>query len=395
VTQRDDGWRRWAVDAGLAVVAVVPALVDQATTDTSAAAWWALSGYCVVVVAGLAVRRRFPVAAYAAILLTLAVAEIATATADIPISTLAVLGLAFALYAVGAYSPLPTSIAAVAGGAAVVAVGIWVNHATAPPDARGGSDVLATVAPLPVAWALGLATHSYRTLLSAAEQRADDALREQRLRAQQAAQTERVRIARDMHDVVAHSLTLLVVHAETLRARGTDLPDWARPQIDGLAAAGRQATTELRDLLRVLRDPVGDAAPRAPAPTLADLPELAAASRAAGNPVTVTTSGDLATLPRPVQLAGYRVIQEALANARRHAPGAAITVTTAIQSGLVRFVVTNGRPPRASTPNPGTGLGIGTMTERVAALGGQLHSGSMAGGGFQVYATIPLEAADE
>ncbi len=121
--------------------------------------------------------------------------------------------------------------------------------------------------------------------------------------------------------MVAHSLTLFVVHAETLRARGAELPDWARAQVDGLAAAGRQSSGELRDLLRMLRDPA-DADPLQPVPDLGGLNALPAGHRAAGRTVELTMDVAPQSVPGPVQLAVYRVVQEALVNARRHAPGA-------------------------------------------------------------------------
>ncbi|MFC5744338.1 sensor histidine kinase [Actinomadura rugatobispora] len=373
----------------LGVAAVAPALVDQATTDTSAAAWLALGGYTVVAVAALAGRRRRPLTVFCTVLTVLAGVEVGAAAAEVKLSSLAVLPPAFALYAVGAYSPRNRSTAALFIGALLVAAGLVVNHATAPQGWRGGSDVLALVAVLPVAWALGVAARSHRVLLAAAEQRAEDARREQRLRAEQAAAAERVRIARDMHDVVAHSLTLLVVHAETVRARSGELPPWARERVDSLAAAGRQATEEMRDLLGVLRDGTAATAPRAPAPSLSGLDALVRTAGDSGNPVTLTTTGPLDAPPRPVQLAAYRVVQESLSNARRHAPGAPVTVRVDAGTTKIDVEVGSGPPPGPVRPVPGSGMGLAGLTERVAAVGGELSAGPMTGGGFRVTATLP------
>lgn len=345
-----------------------------------------------IVVAGLWVRRRWPLPAFAAILLALTVAEIWVASAAAELSTLAVLPVAFALYAVGAYASVRASAAAVLGGAAVVAAGLWVNNLTAPEGWRGGSNVVAVVAPLPMAWALGVAARGHRAMLAAAEQRADDALREQDALVERAAQAERVRIAREMHDLVAHSLSLLVVHAETVRARSGELPAWARTQIDALASAGRQATTEMRDLLRVLRDGPEPAAPRLPAPTLAALNQLVEEIRAAGNPVTLTTAGDLDAPARSLQLAGYRVVQESLANARRHAPGAAVHIRVEITADQARVEVTCAPPLPGTAPAPGTGMGLPGMHGRVTAVGGHLRAGPASEGGFAVRAVLPLAA---
>ncbi|WP_345337003.1 sensor histidine kinase [Actinomadura viridis] len=381
-----------AADRAAGLVAMVPAVIDQATTDTSAAAWAALAGYGVVAAAGLAVRRHRPLAVFGVILAVLAVVEVAGAAAEVKLSGLAVLPVGFALYAVGAYSPRRRSIAAGVLGGVLIAGGLLVNHLTAAEEWRGGSDVLAYVAVLPVAWSLGVAAHSRRALLAAAEGRAADARAHQHLLAEQAAAAERVRIARDMHDVVAHSLTLLVVHAETLRARSDRLPPWARTGVDDLAAAGRQATAEMRDLLGVLRDDTGGIAPRSPAPTLAGLDELADTARRSGNPVTLAVTGPAGRLPRPVQLAGYRVVQECLSNARRHAPGADVDIRLDTGAPGIDLEITSG-PPRGPVPGPdsaaGSGLGLAGLAERVIALGGHLSAGPTAGGGFRVAATIP------
>lgn len=373
----------------IVATATAPSLIDQGSTDSAPTAWWALSAYVVVAAGSLAVRRLWPLVSFAFMLITLAGAEIWCATQEAQLSNLAVLPLAFAVYAVGAHCKLPIALIALAGGASVVLVGVAINHATAPIGWRGGSDVFATIAPLPVAWALGVVAQSHQLALQVSEQRAADSERERQRLAEQAVAAERGRIARDMHDVVAHSLTLLVVHAETIRARSTDLPPWAREQIDSLAAAGRQATVEMRELLGVLRNGTPEEAPRTPAPTLSDLPSLVEAARAAGNPVAVTTSGEPSLLPKPVQLTGYRVLQESLANARRHAPGSQVRIEVKADEECLDIQVVSGTPPRRLVPMPGEGIGLIGMKERVAALGGFFSARSV-GEGFQVTATIPV-----
>ncbi|WP_240662581.1 sensor histidine kinase [Streptomyces sp. WAC 06738] len=381
-----------ALEIAVVAAALAPAFLDQATTDSSAAGWLALAGYGLAAALGLAVRRRRPLAALAAVLLALVVTEVACAWAEVGLTPLAVLPLAFALYAAGAHAPPRHSALALAGGAALVAVAVVVNHATAADDWRGGSDVLAVLAPLPAAWALGLAARGRREELAAAERRAADAQREQALRAERAAAAERVRIARDMHDVAAHSLTLLVLHAETLRARSGELPDWAREGIDAVASAGRQATTEMRDMLGVLRDQTGEAAPRSPAPRLADVPRLVAAAERAGGRVRLEMGEPAAALPRPVQLAAYRLIQESLTNARRHAPGAEVEIRVGADARGARVRVDCGPPPPGHTPSPGSGVGLTGLRERIAALGGDLTAGPAPDGRFAVTATIPAAA---
>jgi signal transduction histidine kinase len=373
----------------IVMIATAPALIDQGSTDSSPKAWWALSAYVVVAAGTLAVRKLWPLASFGIVLVTLAGAEIWCATQEVQMSNLAVLPLAFSVYAVGAHCRLPVALTALAGGATVVCVGVAINHATAPIGWRGGSDVFATIAPIPVAWALGVVAQSHQLALEMSEQRAASSERERERLAEQAVAAERGRIARDMHDVVAHSLTLLVVHAETIRARSTDLPPWAREQIDALAAAGRQATVEMRELLGILRNGTPEAAPRTPAPTLADVAALVEAADAAGNDVAVAIAGEPSRLPKPVQLAGYRVLQESLANARRHAPGSRVHVELKADDTRLDIEVVSGPPPRRVTPMPGEGIGLLGLKERVTALGGSLSAGPV-GGGFRVIASIPV-----
>ncbi|WP_354670921.1 histidine kinase [Actinomadura sp. DC4] len=158
-----------------------------------------------------------------------------------------------------------------------------------------------------------------------------------------------------MHDVVAHSLTLFVVRAETVRARGGQLPEWARTQVDGLALAGRQAGGELR----VLRGPE-DAAPLQPMPGLGDLPDLLDRSRAAGAWIDARIEVETDTLPRPAQLTCYRIVQESLTNARRHAPGAPVRVTVAEDAGRLRCEVVNAPPTGPAAP----GRAVGALRTR-------------------------------
>ncbi|MFJ9901020.1 sensor histidine kinase [Streptomyces sp. NPDC091280] len=389
------GWRPRGADAGLVLLTLCAPLLMQSSADPSARAWWLLLATEVVTAVALPLRRKLPVTVFLVLLATLVAALVGGAAAGMKLSPLIFLSLAVALYNVGSYCTnwARTWLVVLGGGGAVVAAGVWINQLTAvSAQYRGSSDVIGVLAPMPLAWATGFAALTHRANLAAAERRMADVLREQQLHEQQAAQQERVRIAREMHDVVAHSLTLLVVQAETLRARGGELPAWARTRIDGLAVAGRQAGGELRDLLRVLRGPE-DAAPLAPMPGLRDLPELLDRSRAAGAQVDGRIETDTGALPRPVQLTVYRIVQESLTNARRHSPGARVRVDIAEDTGQLRCEVVNSRPAEPVTASWGTGLGLVSMRERVDTLGGELHTGPTDDGGFQVLATLPLRTA--
>ena len=386
-------WQR-AGDGFLMVLTVIPAPLLQSSTDESVTAWSWLAGFTVVATGALLVRHRVPATAFLLVLGALVTAFVAAAAVGAKLSPLMFLPLAVVLYNLGNNRP-PRSRAglAVLGGGAMVLIGLGVNWMTvSSADFRGGADVLAVLAPMPLAWAMGVATRTRQDLLAAAEQRADDVTREHLLLAQQAAQQERVRIAREMHDVVAHSLTLLVVHAETLRARGGGLPDWARGHIDELASAGRQAGSELRDVLRILRDP-GHAAPLRPLPDLSEIHALFDSHRAANGHIDVRIDSEVESLPRPVQLVGYRVLQESLANARRHAPGAPVRITVTDEGAYLRIEVLNTAPAHPAPAGTGTGLGLLSMRERLDVLGGGLTAGPTGDGGFRVVAVLPGNVA--
>lgn len=388
-------WPRGAADAGLVALTVLPPLLSQPHVDTSGVAWAALAAYETVAALLLVLRRHRPATAFVTAFGALVAALVGSASEGAKLTPLVFVPLAVLLYNLGSHCTNGRRTGAALAGAAVLAVlGLVGNRmTTGSAEYRGGLDVLAVLAPLPLAWAMGFAARSRRALLAAAEQRAAEAGRARRLEAAQAAQRERARIAREMHDVVAHSLTLLVVHAEALRARGGELPEWARPRVDDLAAAGRQSSGELRDLLRMLRDPA-EAAPLQPPPGLGELAELLDSHRSAGGTVEVrmgTTGSALESVPAPVQTAGYRVVQEALANARRHAPGAPVRLTVDGGAGRLRCEVENSRGERRGAAGAGTGLGLVSMRERVGAVGGELTAEPTGDGGFRVVATMPWE----
>jgi signal transduction histidine kinase len=222
-------------------------------------------------------------------------------------------------------------------------------------------------------------------------------------KARRAVLEERTRIAREMHDVVAHHMSMIAVQAETAPFRLPGMPAPARAEFVAIAASAREALADMRRLLGVLRSD-NDAAPTAPQPGLGDVPELVAAARRAGVAVDLTADPALPTVDGPAGLAAYRIVQEALANAARHAPGAPVAVTVARERRAVRVEVVNGAPapapaaPAAATvpatvPAVGTvagaGLGIAGMRERAALLGGTLTAGPTGDGGFAVTATLP------
>ncbi|GHC52167.1 sensor histidine kinase [Streptomyces cinnamoneus] len=212
---------------------------------------------------------------------------------------------------------------------------------------------------------------------------------------------ERARIARELHDVVAHHMSVITVQADSAPYRIDGLPDAAREEFGAIAAAARESLTEMRRLLGVLRSAETDGE-RAPQPELGRLPQLVEATVRAGVPVelTMTMPATDAALPPAVDLSAYRIVQEALANVVRHAPGAATRVSVSADpdgAGLMVLVV-NAAPLQADVPpleTGGTGHGLVGMRERVRLLGGTLDTGPLPDGGFRVAARLPFTTEEE
>jgi signal transduction histidine kinase len=203
---------------------------------------------------------------------------------------------------------------------------------------------------------------------------------------------ERLRIARDLHDVVAHNISVINVQANTALHLMDRQPDRARSALATINDVSKQALTELRSILGVLRDADEDA-PRTPSAGLDNLDVLVSKANDAGLTVRLEKHGDRVRLPAGVDLAAHRIIQEALTNTVRHSGAAAAVVRIAYEDrGVTVEVEDDGRPGQAIRMN-GNGNGIVGMTERADALGGRLEAGPRAGGGFRVKAWLPLEPA--
>ena len=202
---------------------------------------------------------------------------------------------------------------------------------------------------------------------------------------------ERRRIARDLHDVVAHSVSVMTVQAGAARLLLAEEPARAREPLLSVEATGRQALTELRRLLGLLRSEEGERA-LGPRPGLAALPELLAQTRTAGLPVELSVEGEPPRSVAPgVELAAYRIVQEALTNARKHAGAARASVAVRYGNGALELVVANDGAPVVRDGRP-RGHGLVGMRERAALYGGTLEAGPRAEGGFVVRARLPLEA---
>ncbi|WP_448626100.1 sensor histidine kinase [Geodermatophilus sp. URMC 64] len=287
-------------------------------------------------------------------------------------------------YAVGRYTPRwPLRIgAAVVGAVAVVQP--WALSGLDQWIGSIGAAALVIVLP----GAVGIWQRTRALLLVALRERAERAEAERELLARDAVLTERTRIAREMHDAVGHRVSLMVLQAGAIEMAAGD-----RDRVEQLAgnvqAAGRQALEELRQMVGVLRaGEVDDAAPLGPQPELADLPRLVAQSREAGMPVELTGCTDAAVDP-VVGRAAYRIVQEALTNAGKHAPGSAVTVTVERPDGALTVRVVNGPPAGPVGEAAGGGFGLVGLGERVRTLGGRLTAEPRLDGGFTVEAVLP------
>jgi signal transduction histidine kinase len=242
----------------------------------------------------------------------------------------------------------------------------------------------------------GMVVRARRQLVWSLRDRADRAESEQQLRVAQARALERTRIAREMHDVLAHRISLLSLHAGALEIR----PDATSAEVAGAAgvirASAHQALQDLREVIGVLREPSEDATPERPQPTLAELPTLVDESRAAGVRITldVRIAGP-AEVPDGTGRTAYRIVQEGLTNARRHAPGSAVRVDVAGTAGAGLTLEVRNRwplPGGSAVALPGTGTGLVGLTERAALAGGKLTHGRTPQGEFVLTAWLPWPA---
>jgi signal transduction histidine kinase len=321
----------------------------------------------------LAVRRVFPLAA-CVLVVTAQVVQQQSTTPTEGLSTL--LALLVASYSVGAHAGRRNGLL----GAGAIAVGSFFIGSDS-------SDHLFVLVVLGAACGMGLVV-GHRNLVVdrlAADKR--DLEERHELAAARGAAEERVRIARDLHDVVAHRVSMIVVQAQAADAALDKSPEEARESMRAVERTGRQALEELRSLLGVLHQNSPDA--RAPQPDLDEIEQLVHEARSAGVPVTMATEGDVVPVAPSVGMAAYRVVQESLTNVLKHAPGQRARVVLRFHPGLLEVTVTNEGFSESEASGPGHGLA--GMRERVRFAGGDLSSGPLPSGEFEVRATLPLE----
>jgi signal transduction histidine kinase len=347
-------------------------------------------------------RRKYPVAAFAAVI---AVGALQVLLLRRPAG--ADLAVLVVLYTLAACRPRRVSLRGLAICLIGAATAILRWHPVRPVDGLYTAGVEAAVlgGPVLLAWMLGDSARWRRGYYQALEERAARLERERDAHALVAAAAERARIAREIHDVVAHNVSVMVVQADGAAFALGASPQRAADALAAISATGRRALAEMRSLLGVLRDPAGPGGDLAPAPDLAPQPgigelgELLGQARAAGLPVSLTVSGVPRPVPEGEALAVYRVVQESLTNVRKHAgPGVTAAVSLGYAGeGLVIRVTDDGRGPAfADRPVPdGTvpdsgGHGLAGMRERIELYGGSVLTGPRPGGGYEVVARLPL-----
>jgi signal transduction histidine kinase len=372
------GRRSLAFDVGLAVVATAAELA-QVIGAAGTPGWPAL---VLAVAAGgsLVPRRAAPLAVLATTLAT-TVAIVALDNDPAGVSVL------IALYTTAALCERRVSLAALVVTAAIATP---VSAATADAPGRETSatfGAIIVVVLLIGIWALGAYSQTQRRYRRELQERAASAEREREQLARIAVHEERASIARELHDIVAHSVSVMLVGVRGARDALSTSPEAAEETLARVERSGEQSLAELRRILALLREPAQRAESR-PQPSLAELNELVASYRAAGLAVRLEVIGEPTPLPGGVELSVYRIVQEALTNALKHADPTTVTVTLGYRDARLELEVVDDGTPTGAAATAGQGL-VG-MRERVALLGGELETGPREGGGFRVAVRLPV-----
>jgi signal transduction histidine kinase len=319
-----------------------------------------------------------PIAVCAALVALAFAAGLSTNNLTMPFVAAVMASVAFGL--------IPDRRLSVAGWSAVVAAAAVVDYQTT----AAFSDFFWTTLILTLAWFFGVALGTRTEQARELGLRVEAAERDRTLAAERATTEERSRIARELHDVVAHSVSVMVVQASGVRRLLKEDQEREREALVSVEQIGRQALTEMRRMLGVMRTGEEQPAALAPQPGLQHLDRLIAQVEEAGLPVTLHIEGERPDLSPGVDLSAYRIVQEGLTNALKHAKGAHADVVIRYIDGLVQLEISD---DGVGTPNgtPG-GHGLVGMRERVAVYGGTLEAGPRDGGGFVLRAELPMEA---
>jgi signal transduction histidine kinase len=377
------GWPQWPVVAVLATCAGLLVLV--ATVGPHEPGQRLVLAFAVSSPA--AALRRWPV-----LVLT------AVTALNVLVMVMGIAPLAFGIMlGLGSYlaaSQLPRRLSIAAAAASAAALGGALLYAAV--TLRHAPVAVETVQgflPLVAGWFIGDSLAARRRYLAGLAEQARKEHAAEAERARQQVREERVRIARELHDVVAHTLAVITVQAGVGRRLMDRRPEQASTALESIETIGRTAQEELRVVLGLLRDEENRTADLAPAPKLVDVKELVETVRASGTPVDLQISGTDRPLSAALELSVYRVVQEALTNVVKHAPGARARVDLGVFDNVIHLEVTDdGGPARPPEPpgSPASGHGILGMRERITAFGGWLNAEPLAGRGFRVTAQVPM-----
>ena len=382
--ERSDLWHRIDVlwqDLGLTGMVLFIPLISYVVTGTSQHL------LDIALILPLVLRRRTPVLTFTVVCLLLLGQAVVFDTpryGDV--------ALLIALHAVAAYGPVWAVWASLYTGilGAAVAGVRWAN------DIQDTAQIMSYFVPLSAlvvtAWVVGYLARTRRAYVAGLEERAEQLERDAAQQSQIATAAERARIAREMHDVVAHSLSVMVVQADGALYAAQKHPEVAVETLRTISETGRTSLTEMRRLLGILRDDRGEV-PMGPVPDATHVPELVDQLRASGLTIELNVLGRLDQLDPATGLTTYRIVQEALTNTLKHAgPNVTATVDLRVTTDSVRIQVDDdGRG--GSTVDDGQGHGILGIRERIAVHDGVVDAGPRPGGGFRVKAVVPVEAA--
>jgi signal transduction histidine kinase len=380
-----------ALAAALAFLGIASLLVMAFRPGLQPPAYGRLAGIPLALLIAVPVvfRRSHPVGAFSAAVVLGALQVLLDLR-----PTATDLAIVILLYTLAAYTPRRTSVAGLVvcliGSAAAVAR--WLPGQLSVLDAIAVGSIM-FAGPSLIAWVLGDSVRYRRAYYAALEDRAARLEAERDAQAQIAAAAERARIARELHDVVAHNVSVMVVQADGASYALDSDPGKAREALAAIAGTGRQALAEMRRLLGVLRHDDGTDPGRAPLPGIAQLGELLEQTRAAGLPVSLTVEGVPRPLPDGAALAAYRIVQESLTNTRKHGGARATAQVTLryLEDALMLRITDDGQGP-VTVPD-GAGHGLNGMRERVAIYGGWVQAGPRPGGGYHVTARLPFQPA--
>jgi signal transduction histidine kinase len=361
---------RWVGDGVLALVLLLPA-ATTAGENAEPEPLWLFVAFLLLQTPPLAVRRYWPRAVLAVTLGSALGTNLLTDSSAIPA------GVVVALYTVSAHCDRRTAVrAGLATGTLLIPTLLLVG---------GAAYAVPVAALLAIGWVLGDNLRTRRAYLREVEDKAERLEREREENARRAAAEEQARIARELHDVIAHNVSVMVVQAAAAGDVFDSQPAKAREALASIEHTGREALTELRRLLGAVRTDDG----KVPQPGLGRLPALLDQVRAAGLAVDLTTEGEQRQLPLGVDLSAYRIVQEALTNTLKHANARRAEVVLRYADDELAIDVTDdGRGP---TTNGDQGHGLIGMRERVSLYDGELTAGPRAEGGFKVSARFPIE----